>query len=256
MNKKTNRLGIAIAVITLLTVCAEGVYALSTTTAPNGVIIPDDITFIPDPENAKVVFDLHDVIIKWNRSWHLIKEHTFKKDNMLLPLYLFNIPLVIRVGSLLSRGANGAEYTQLLEQQKKSSAAQLIRNIAAEQNHIPGTVYIMQELKKAGYAIDLASNIGKRHLSDLQSKPEHDKVFELFDNLFVVDYAIVPVIKKPDGRYFQLYNQTFNKEHKSVIFVDNDINNVRAAVQAGMVGIHFKHAQQLLLALQSLGVLS
>ena len=77
MIKKTNTLGIVAILILGVTLLTESIHAL-TTTAPNGIMMPEDITFIPDPEHTQIACDLNYVIITWNHSWSAIRDHAIR----------------------------------------------------------------------------------------------------------------------------------------------------------------------------------
>ena len=50
---------------------------------------------------------------------------------------------------------------------------------------------------------------------------------------------------KPDRQIYHLLLDRYNLKAENTIFIDDNINNVRAAEQIGLYGIHFESPSQL-----------
>ncbi|MBF0279382.1 MAG: HAD family phosphatase [SAR324 cluster bacterium] len=61
-------------------------------------------------------------------------------------------------------------------------------------------------------------------------------------------------LKKPDPKFFQLLFQTYSFEALGSVFIDDSLENIEAAQQLGMHGIHFKNASQLRKEFSELGI--
>ena len=63
--------------------------------------------------------------------------------------------------------------------------------------------------------------------------------------------------KKPSGKYFKGLSKTLLEKDlmdRLFIFIDDNIENVKAAIKKGFVAIHFETAEQTERDLQSLGI--
>jgi len=63
------------------------------------------------------------------------------------------------------------------------------------------------------------------------------------------------MMKKPEPRIYQLILDRYNIDPHKSIFIDDSINNVKAAAEFGIHAIHFKSSEQLKEELVELGVL-
>lgn len=102
------------------------------------------------------------------------------------------------------------------------------------------------ELRTKGYMTGLLSNT---------EKPTREYFFDndlmhYFDSvIFSCDEGIV----KPDPRIYTLCIEQMQCRAQQIIFVDDKLQNVRAARSLGMHGIHFVNAQQCIRAMRVLG---
>ncbi len=207
---------------------------------------------IPDPKHTKFAFDLQDVVLQ--RDIENMKQLAFKKEHLPLLVHVCNLPLMSRVLRLAARKATAEEYVLLFDEFDRPELSQLVQIIANEQKPNMDVVAIIKELKELGYQIDMASNIGAQHLIELEKKDELKSIFALFNNKFFVDYK-QKTIQKPHEQYFKNYLKKYNKKHKTIIFIDDQKNNVTNAQKTGMIGLRFSTAEQLRKDLQELGVL-
>lgn len=60
---------------------------------------------------------------------------------------------------------------------------------------------------------------------------------------------------KPDAAIYHMLIDRFDIEAKRSLFIDDSLNNVKAAIDIGMTGIHFENAQLLEQELQDYGIL-
>lgn len=80
----------------------------------------------------------------------------------------------------------------------------------------------------------------------METFPQARKRFEI---LQMIDNYIVSGnvgLIKPDKRIFELLLNTFNLKASESIFIDDNCDNIAAANNMGIRGIHFQSAQQLL----------
>ncbi len=127
--------------------------------------------------------------------------------------------------------------------------------VAAQLSPIPGMSELITELHIRGYTQRVCSNIGTQEFVRLKKK--HRTLFEKFDGGKTVSYSAdgTPSTKKPEINYFIEYQNMYNPDRsKTIIFIDDKIENVIAAEQAGFVAILFISAVQLRADLKRLGV--
>ncbi|HEV2601141.1 MAG TPA: hypothetical protein VGT41_02485 [Candidatus Babeliales bacterium] len=112
------------------------------------------------------------------------------------------------------------------------------------------TVKIVEKLLDKGFTLREATNMGPDEFA------EHKKKYPFFQKFKpgkAVSYKFRPIIKKPNPQYFaELTTLAPDTEHK--IFVDDKIENVKAARKAGFIGIHFTTAEQLEADLICMGI--
>ena len=95
------------------------------------------------------------------------------------------------------------------------------------------TVVLLPKLKESGHKLYYLSNIGFDFRDYLTSKHEF---FDLFDGgIFSCDVNIV----KPDTRIYRVLLDKYNLSAQDCIFFDDIKENVKAASDIGIRGIHF-----------------
>ncbi|MEX0940379.1 MAG: hypothetical protein WDZ41_03395 [Candidatus Babeliales bacterium] len=112
-----------------------------------------------------------------------------------------------------------------------------------------GAIDSLIEMKNKGFQNYLASNIGKRSLAIMQSK--YPKIFEQFKGSFIPEDNDKD-IAKPCVEYYiglrkYLIKQNPNNSQKPILFIDDQIDNIKGAESAkvNIESIHFKNADQL-----------
>jgi len=128
----------------------------------------------------------------------------------------------------------------------------LLRTLSTCQKPITGTIEIIKSLHAQGYELAIASNMGKETLHALQEKYPH--VFKYFSFIVTCDTIDTSElrIKKPDTKFFELFQKNYNPQKKDVIFIDDNHKNVQAAQKTGMHALIFKNAKALRKQLQRL----
>jgi FMN phosphatase YigB (HAD superfamily) len=128
----------------------------------------------------------------------------------------------------------------------ENRAAYFVRMMARKKYRLTDTIEVYSKLCAQGVRIHTATNIGSLFFQDL--KIDFPDIFneQFVQDGLTVDYAATDIIAKPDIRYFNMLQEKINPlaDH-IIIFVDDKLENVEAANKAGLIGIHFKNAQQL-----------
>ena len=258
-----------------ITTCSES----PTIVAPQGASI-ETLRNIIQAKKAEhtleFAFDIHKVLLhkKPSLQWKTFWEYPHKR--YLLRCF-FNIPLMLNLGSMVWQlflnmlPAHLATYREVTAEQLICSFAhadekelsQLFTTIVNTQRVEPAMMALVIELKQAGYPLRIASNIGKQTYLKLKPMLEaiNENVFKYFDKDAhgmegkTIDYT-QSMVQKPDARYYTEYLDTYDPQrNKLIIFVDDKLINIHAAIAQGFLGIHFKNTAQLQQNLHELGVL-
>lgn len=113
---------------------------------------------------------------------------------------------------------------------------------------------IVKQIKESGYRVYLLSNIGIETLKDLYKKyPELEKFFDGF-------YVPSPennYSQKPSPDFFCQFKQYLIKigdKQRNIIFVDDDLKNIKTATAHGFKALAFKSKRLLEKDLKRLGI--
>ena len=139
--------------------------------------------------------------------------------------------------------------------EKLQKIAQIMHNFELTYTHKDGMVELLQALKKHGYTHHyVASNIGINRYQEMKQKfPDIFNESMVQDGL-TVDSWETPAVKKPDYMYFKKLQKMFNPHgDKTLIFVDDNQDNINAANACGIIGIRIHTAQQLVKDLNAIG---
>lgn len=208
------------------------------------------------PQNTTIFFDLHDVVLKRDKTERF--KLGFKNMRSSLKLALTKVS---RKGC-----ANGEEYALKLRKHGYIKEAELVRKWSAAYKINEDVVEIIKELQARGYTVSMASNIGTQHLDDLmnpsnyrsgkkaRTRAEVREVIDLFDDLIFVNYEGYDIVAKPSPEYFKMVQDSC-KQGGHAIFIDDSSKNVDAAKRCGVHGLRFTSAKQLKKDLQTLNIL-
>lgn len=109
------------------------------------------------------------------------------------------------------------------------------------------TVELMKQFKKQGYALYYLSNIPWDILELLKTRD--------FWPLFSGGLASCEVqINKPDPRIYQEFLRRTGLSSEAIIFVDDNKENIQAAFEQGIAGIHYKGYNSFVKALGACGI--
>ena len=112
------------------------------------------------------------------------------------------------------------------------------------------TVNILEALNKQ-YSIWLLSNTNPKHIQD-----EIEKRY-LFPSL--VDGAVYSFdvgVRKPEKEIYEIAMQRANANPQECLFIDDLLENIQAAKQIGIEGVHFISSEQLKQELVHLGIIN
>ena len=195
-----------------------------------------------------IVFDFGGVLVDWNPRY-LYKDH-FKDENE-MEQFLRNV-CTDQWNLEQDRGRSLSEGTRVLQQQfpEFHSMIQLFYDQWSTmlKSDIPETVLLLQQLK-ATYKIYGLTNWSAETISIAF---ERYPFFKAFDGIVVSGQE---KLIKPDKKIYHLLLDRYQLKAEHTIFIDDNIQNVRAAAEIGMHAIHFQSPSQLQVALSSIGIL-
>jgi len=112
------------------------------------------------------------------------------------------------------------------------------------------TVNILEALNKQ-YSIWLLSNTNPKHIQD---EIEKRYLFPSLVNGAVYSFDVG--VRKPEKEIYEIAMQRANANPQECLFIDDLLENIQAAKQIGIEGIHFISSEQLKQELVRLGIIN
>ena len=195
-----------------------------------------------------IIFDFGGVLVDWNPR-HLYKDH-FKDQNE-MEYFLKNI-CTEEWNLEQDRGRTLAEGTLLL--QNKFPAFHAMIQLFYDKwetmlkGDIPETVSLLYKLKTK-YKIYGLTNWSAETISIAYDR---FPFFSAFDGIVVSGHE---KMIKPNKEIYHLLLNRYNLKAENTIFIDDNLNNIRAAEEIGLLAIHFENPGQLETRLSTINVL-
>ena len=195
-----------------------------------------------------IVFDFGGVLVNWNPRY-LYKDH-FQNDKE-MEHFLKNI-CTDEWNLEQDRGRTLMEGTVLLQNKfpEFHSMIQLFYDKwdTMLKSDIPETVSLLYKLKTK-YKIYGLTNWSAETISIAYDR---FPFFKEFDGIVVSGQE---KMIKPNKQIYHLLLDRYNLKAENTIFIDDNINNIRAAEEIGLQGIHFESPSQLETRLSSINVI-
>ena len=112
------------------------------------------------------------------------------------------------------------------------------------------TVNILEALNKQ-YSIWLLSNTNPKHIQD-----EIEKRYSFPSLVNGAVYSFDVGVRKPEKEIYEIAMQRANAKPQECLFIDDLLENIQAAKQIGIEGIHFRSSEQLKEDLVHLGIIN
>ncbi len=205
-----------------------------------------------------IVWDIHKVILQ--KDFYSMACAFIQYPYWIDIFKKLNLNLIKQCAFLTWTGSTSDEFIHIAQKYKNPKMAQLISTIGNKQKPIKGTIKIIKTLHKNNAQQYVGSNIGPIMFDDLQKKMPHlfnDTIFDL-EHSQIGTYNGQTIIKKPNPVFFHQFLQKNNlyDNPESILFIDDKIENIKAARTFGMRAILFKNPQQLRTQLIKYGILS
>lgn len=245
---------------------------------PYGISQKDLINYVQTKKaehKLEFAFDIHKVLIHKipSMQWYMLWDYPNKLEFIKC---FFDIQLMQTLSSMLwqliynmlpwnteYKDVTSGQLIAAFNTAHKPELAEFFTKIVNTQEVDPAMMALIIMLKKAGYPLHIASNIGTPIYIKLkqQLKDSHANIFAYFDKDDqgmegkTVDLTI-STAEKPNPIYYTQYLDSYDpNREKLTIFVDDKLVNIIPAIEQGFLGIHFKNAEQLKHDLSILGIL-
>jgi FMN phosphatase YigB (HAD superfamily) len=208
-----------------------------------------------------ILWDLHEVIFNQQNPISVIIHYPYLYQAITqISWSLFKDLLYELIANIFDQKST-EDYLNIIRKHNNPYLEDLIIRVANRLNVIPTMDQLVYELTALGYPQHIGSNIGPlafKKLIDPQNYPDFVSIFNQFDipASQVAQWQDGILIRKPDPQYFQLYlnKNNLNPYEKHIIFIDDNIHNIRAAQKLGFDTILFKHPYQLRTELRKRGI--
>ena len=221
----------------------------------NQAIISNYQNRTAQPKITTILWDVDHVLIQPNR-WKMTKAF-LSSNHTWGALKNTNLKLLRKMRKMKnSQKKSGQSFLDLAREQNNPHLAELINEISSKKDIIPGMLAVVTELRANGYQNHIGTNNGKESFAQLQKRHPGFFSSSLFglDKSQFAEFTNNSSLAKPNLEFFTHYLTKNSIDPKTVVFIDDKIENVLAARKVGMYAIHFKNPKQLRSDLKKLGV--
>lgn len=227
------------------------------------------------PDNTIILFDVDGVLVDrgfwqnagayWDIFWH--SQHKWELAKAIFWLVAHYTEVVEHI---YTKQSNDDFFDTVAQRwpvlhEKTANGQTILEQLKVAASHgIPRPeIQLLLQLHDHGYPIGIATNQGKKtfeRLMNTRTIPDSSYYILIYTPDY---YSTAYRYKKPEVEYFKdiqniLGDQGF--KNYSYIFIDDKLENVQAAVQTGMLGVHVDNAishpaQQLYKEIEELGLL-
>ena len=182
-----------------------------------------------------IVFDMGQVLIRWQPEYYLSQGSFSEEDKALLLKEVFRSVEWVQLdrGSLTLEEAAAAMGSRLPEHLRSAVWDFCIDWYRFPMVPMPGMADLVRELKAKGYGIYLLSNCS------LPLRQHYHRIpgLEVFDGVFI---SSEQRLLKPQHEIFEKFFATFCLEPSECFFVDDAVANIEGALECGMPGTVFR----------------
>ena len=182
-----------------------------------------------------IVFDMGQVMIRWQPEYYLGQGNFSEEDKNLLLKEVFRSVEWWQLdrGSITLEAAAAAMKSRLPEHLHSAVWDYAIDWYRFPLVPMPGMAELVRELKEKGYGIYLLSNCSIPLRQNVHRIPG----IEVFDGVFV---SSEHRLLKPQHEIFEKFFETFRLEPSECFFIDDAVTNIEGALECGMTGFVFR----------------
>lgn len=198
-----------------------------------------------------IVFDMGQVMIRWNPEYYLDQGQFSREDRDRLLKEVFRSVQWVQLdrGSITLEEGHAIMCGRLPEHLHSAAWDYCIDWYRHPMVPMPGMAELVRELKGKGYGIYLLSNCSlplRQHVHRIPG-------IEVFDGVFI---SSEHRLLKPQHEIFEKFFDTFSLNPSECYFVDDAVTNIEGALECGMEGFVFRgDAEELRSALAEKGIL-
>ena len=179
------------------------------------------------------LWDLGNVVVEWNPERILQRLNLSTKKTSIIRSDLFENTAWLDLDQGLTTEAEVA--TQLansteLDHDELLRCFDTVRETLVD---LPRSVELIRQMKQAGIPMYVLSNMSAENIEYLRQRD----YFELFDGIVV---SAEEKLIKPDISLFQRVIDRYQLEPAQMVFMDDSLPNIEAAISLGMHAVHFK----------------
>jgi 2-haloacid dehalogenase len=197
-----------------------------------------------------IIFDFGNVLLEWNPRY--VYQRFFPNDPEGIERFLEEVNFM-EWNMHQDKGRPFVEGVAVLSKQfpHYSHLIQAYHDhwIDSVGEPVTGTISILKQLKRAGYALYGLSNWSAETFPYARQKYDF---FELFDDM-VISGEVGHV--KPDPEIFHMMLTKIQRPPKECLFIDDSLPNIYQAQKMGFGTIHFQSPEQLEAALHEFKIL-
>jgi len=194
----------------------------------------------PIPPITAIVFDLGNVLVDWHPRHAYAPLFQDRPEELEYFLsHVCTLEWHSRHDAGISFARNIRERQQQFPQYKAEIAAYDSLWDQMFAGEIEESVQILQQLKQADYPLYALSNFPAEKFAAFRKEYSFMEVFE--DCIISGQEEVI----KPDPRIYEILLKRSGKKPHEMLFIDDRLENVEAAVAMGLHGLHFTDATQL-----------
>ena len=198
-----------------------------------------------------IVFDMGQVMIRWNPEYYLDQGQFPKEDREALLKEVFRSVQWVQLdrGSITLEEGHAIMCSRLPKHLHSAAWEYAIDWYRWPMVPMPGMAELVRELKGKGYGIYLLSNCS----TPLRQHVHRIPGIEVFDGIFI---SSEHRLLKPQHEIFEKFFDTFSLKPEECFFVDDAVTNIEGALECGMEGFVFRgDAEELRSALKKREIL-
>ncbi len=183
------------------------------------------------------LWDLGNVVVQWNPDKILQMTNLPAERTKLLRSHLFESELWLDLDrGITDEKAVAAEIVASTELRESElfDCFDIVRQSLID---FPQSVGLIREMHKTNIPLYVLSNMSLANAQFLRSR----SYFDLFTGIVI---SAEEKLIKPDAELFKRVLQRYDLSPKDVVFIDDSLPNIEAAISLGIHGVHFKGTDQ------------